>query len=93
MIDSNHPTPYNFVAHYSFAFPESGLRPESQRWGNGSVPIQTDKIPETDEEFKEISRYIGGLGGYEVVALTKLEPTDRFIEDTGEILEGLIVND
>jgi hypothetical protein len=84
---------HNFLVYYSFAFPESDLRPDSQRWGNGSVPINTDRVPETDEEFKEIARHIGQLGGYERVAITKIEPTDRFIEDTGEILEGIIVDD
>lgn len=84
---------YNFLAHYAFAFPKSDLRPESQRWGTGSVPINTDKEPETEEEFKEIARHIGQLGGYERVAITKLEPTTRFVDDTAEVLEGLIVND
>lgn len=84
---------HNFLVHYSFAFPKSDLRPEDQRWGSGSIPINTDKVPESDEEFKEIARHIGKLGGYERVAITKLDPTDHFVEDTGEILEGLIVND
>lgn len=84
---------YNFLVHYSFAHPKSDLRPEDQRWGNGSIPVNTDKVPETDEEKKEIARHIGKLGGYEVVAITGIEATDHFIEDSGEILEGLIVND
>jgi hypothetical protein len=93
MTTTNHPTPNNFLVYYSFAFPKSDLRPENQRWGNGSIPIQTDKVPKTDEEFKEIAREIGKLGGYEIVVITKLMPTDSFIDDSGEILEGLIVND
>lgn len=84
---------HNFLVHYSFSFPKSDLRPEDQRWGSGSIPINTDKEPKTDEEFMEIARHIGKLGGYERVAITKLDPTDHFVEDTGEILEGLIVND
>ena len=85
---------YNFLVHYNFAFPKCDLRPESHRWGNGSIPINTDKIPETDEEFKEIARHIGKIGGYERVAIQlPLKQTDHFIEDSGEILEGLIVND
>jgi hypothetical protein len=83
---------YNFVVHYSFAFPESALRPDDQRWGNGSVPINTDKKPQTPEEFKEIARHIGKLGGYETVAITNIEATDTFIDDTATILEGLVVN-
>jgi hypothetical protein len=84
---------FNYLAHYSFAFPQSDLRPEDQRWGQGSMPINTDKEPKTKEEFLEIARTIGKTGGYERVAITKLEPTDHFIIDKGEILEGLIVND
>lgn len=84
---------HNFLVHYSFAFPKSDLRPEDQRWGSGSIPINTDKEPTTPEEFMEIARTIGKQGGYERVAITKIDPTDHFIEDTGELLEGLIVND
>lgn len=84
---------FNFVVHYSFAFPKSDLRPEDQRWGNGSIPINTDKTPETKEEFLEIARHIGKLGGYDTVAITKIDPTDHFIEDSGEILEGILHND
>ena len=84
---------HNFLVHYQFAFPKSDLRPEDQRWGTGSIPINTDKVPETPEEFKEIARTIGKEGGYERVAITKIDATDHFIEDKAEILEGLIVND
>jgi len=84
---------YNWLVHYQFSFPKSDLRPEDQRWGTGTIPIQTDKVPETKEEFKEIARTIGKEGGYERVAITKLDVTDHFVEDKAEILEGLIVND
>lgn len=91
------PTPvgkYNFIVKYHFAHPVSDLRPEDQRFGTGSIPINTDKIPETEEEFMEIARYIGHLGGYERVAIEKpLKQTDHFVDDSNEILEGLIVND
>ena len=85
---------HNFLVHYNFAFPKSDIRPESQRWGTGSIPINTDKIPETDEEFQEIARHIGKLGGYERVAIQlPLKETDHFVDDSAEVLEGLIVND
>jgi len=84
---------YNYVVHYQFAFPQSDLRPDDQRWGSGSIPINTDKPVKSPEEFMEVARHIGKLGGYERVAIIKLDPTDHFIEDSGEILEGLIVND
>lgn len=84
---------HNFLVHFQFSYPKSDLRPEDQRWGTGSIPINTDKEPETKEEFMEIARTIGKQGGYERVAITKIDPTDHFIEDSGEVLEGLIVND
>ena len=84
---------HNFLVHYQFAHPKSDLRPKSQRWGSGTCPINTDKIPETEEEFLEVARVIGTTGGYERVAIIKIEPTDHVVEDTGEILEGTIVND
>lgn len=85
---------HNYLVNFSFAHPKSDLRPEAQRWGHGSMPINTDKVPETEEDFKEIARTIGKQGGYERVAINlPLQPTDKFVEDRGEILEGLIVND
>lgn len=84
---------HNFLVHFQFAHPKSDLRPENQRWGSGSIPINTDKVPETDEEFMEIARHIGKLGGYERVAVTKLDPTDHFVDDSSEVLQGIIVND
>lgn len=84
---------HNYLVHFQFAHPKSDLRPENQRWGSGSIPINTDKVPETDEEFMEIARHIGKLGGYERVAVTKLDPTDHFVDDSSEVLQGIIVND
>lgn len=83
---------HNFLVHYSFAFPKSDLRPEDQRWGSGSIPINTDKVPESKEEFLEIARHIGKLGGYDTVAVTKIDPTDHFVDDSMEVLEGFIVD-
>lgn len=84
---------HNFLVHYQFAHPKSDLRPENQRWGSGSIPINTDKVPETEEEYIEIARHIGHLGGYERVAITKIDPTDHFVDNSSEVLEGIIVND
>lgn len=84
---------HNYLVHYGYEFPDSELRPEDQKHGLGTIPINTDKAPETEEEFLEIARTIGKQGGYAKVAITKIEETDHFIEDTNEILEGLIVND
>ena len=84
---------FNYLAHYAFEFPESALRPDDQKHGTGSIPINTDEEPTTAEHFMEITRHIGKLGGYAKVALMRLEPTDHFVDDSAEILEGLIVND
>jgi hypothetical protein len=84
---------HNYLVHYQFAYPKSDLRPEDQRWGNGSIPINTDKEPNSKEEYMEIARTIGHQGGYQTVAITKIDPTDHFIEDSGEVLQGLISND
>lgn len=84
---------FNYLVHYSFKFPESGLRPHDQSFGNGSIPINTDHAIESPEDLKEVAREIGKLGGYEMVGITGYDRTDKFIDDSAEILEGLIVND
>jgi hypothetical protein len=84
---------FNYLVHYSFKFPESGLRPHDQSFGNGSIPINTDHAIETKEDEIEVARQIGKLGNYEMVAINSYDRTDKFIDDSAEILEGLIVND
>jgi hypothetical protein len=84
---------FNYVIQYAFEFPQSGLRPGDQSMGIGTIPINTDHEIETPEDLMEVAREIGKLGGYEKVGITSYERTDKFIEDTGEILEGLIVNE
>lgn len=84
---------YNYVVHYGFAHPKSDLRPENQRWGTTSISINTDKPVESDEEKKEVARYIGNMHNYERVAITRIESVDHFIDDSSELLEGIIVND
>ncbi|UDL16848.1 hypothetical protein SEA_ATUIN_185 [Arthrobacter phage Atuin] len=90
---TDQPESFNYLVHYSFKFPESGLRPHDQSFGTGSIPINTDHAIETPEDLKEVSRQIGKLGGYEMVAINNYERTDKFIDDSSEILEGLVVND
>lgn len=84
---------YNYIVHYGFEMPLSAVLPDDMRHGVGSIPINTDKKPETAEEFKEIARTIGKTGGYAKVAITHLEPTDKFVDDSGEILSGLVLDD
>lgn len=81
---------HNYVVHFAFAYPESDLRPDEQRWGNGSMAIQTDIEPSTEEEFKEIARTIGKLGGYEAVGITSIDRTEKPVTTEQEIFEGII---
>ena len=84
---------FNYLVQYSFKFPDSSFRSEDQMFGTGSIPINTDHAIETQEDEIEVARQIGKLGGYEMVAINSYSRTDHFIEDSGEILEGLVVND
>jgi hypothetical protein len=85
----------NYLAHFAFTRPDSALRPDNQRHGVGTVRVQTDKEPETAEEFQEIAKTIfrSSPGQYETIGLTSLETTDDFIGDTGDTIEGFVVND
>jgi hypothetical protein len=84
---------FNYVIQYAFEFPESSLRPDEQSMGIGTIPINTDHAIETQEDLMEVAREIGKIGGYEKVGITDYQRTDHFVEDTGEILEGLLVNE
>ncbi|QFG12287.1 Hypothetical Protein OBI_RACECAR_192 [Arthrobacter phage Racecar] len=85
----------NYLANFAFTRPESALRPKDQMHGVGTIRIQTDKVPETAEEFQEIAKTIfrANPGQYETVALESLEPTDTFIDDSGDVLEGFVTNE
>lgn len=85
----------NYLANYSFKHPDSALRPKDQLWGNGTVHINTDKVPVTAEEFKEIAKEVFriGNGSYESVAITSLEPLDIFTDDTATVIEGTLINE
>lgn len=56
------------------------------------MSIQTDKEPETVEEFKEIARHIGISNGYASVGITGIEPIESEITDEGEILLRMVKN-
>lgn len=83
---------HNYIAHFGFELPLTELRPADQRHGTGSIPINVDKVPESAEEFKEIARYIGKKGGYSRVAITFLQPTEDFVDDTTTLLEGFVID-
>ena len=84
---------YNYVIHYQFAHPKSDLRPANQRWGTSSLAVNTDKPIESDEEKLEVARFIGQTNKFERVAITRIEATDYLVDDSSELLEGVIVND
>lgn len=84
---------YNYVIHYQFAHPKSDIRPANQRWGSSSMSVNTDKPIVSDEEKLEVARFIGQHNKFERVAITRIEETDHFVDDSSEIFEGVIVND
>jgi hypothetical protein len=83
----------NYIAHFAFERPDSDLRPEDQSHGVGEIHINTDEVPTTAEDFKEIARVVFQQGDYKTVAVTKLELLDNFIDDSSTILEGTIVDE
>lgn len=48
----------NYLVEVAFKHKTSSLRPKDQLWGTKRVSIETDKEPETTEEFQEISKKI-----------------------------------
>lgn len=85
----------SYIANFAFTRPESALRPKDQMHGIGAIRIQTDKVPETAEDFQEIAKVIfrSNPGQYATVGVESLEPTDTFIDDSGEVLEGFVTNE
>lgn len=86
---------YNYLVRYGYEKLDAAELPEDQRWGFGTIPINTDVVPQTEEEFQEIARTIGHTAGYEKVAILSIEdknPTTLEIDDSDEVLEGEIVD-
>lgn len=83
----------NFTVRYAFSLPNADDKPENERWGYGTIPINTDKVPTTDEEKIEVARTVGLQGGYEKVVIIAIDPTNKFTDDSDEVLEGEIVID
>lgn len=74
--------------------PEIGMEDEGKRWGEGQIDLLVERIPETPEEWQEISRMIGMNGGYHAVSINKLIPLDQINElAINETIEGEIVDD
>lgn len=74
--------------------PEIGLEDESKRWGEGQIELYLEKLPETAEEWQEISRVIGMNGNYPVVAINKIIPLDQvFVKPETDIVQGEIVDE
>lgn len=85
---------YNYLVRYGYEKVNAEELPEDQRWGFGSIPINTDVIPQTEDEFQEIARTIGHTGGYEKVAILSIEDRNPALEidDSDVVLEGEIVD-
>lgn len=73
--------------------PSKGLRNEDKVWGNGQITGELDKLPETPEEWKAISRDIAINGDYHTVAVTRILPLDEIIKLTEAAIEGEVVSD
>jgi hypothetical protein len=83
----------NFVVNYAYQKLGAAALPEDERWGFGKMKINTDKVPETEEEKLEVARTIGLEAGYEVVAIQSITPLEEAIAEGDIILEGEIVDD
>ena len=82
----------NFVVNYAYQVLGAEAKPENERWGFGKMQINTDKVPETPEELKEVARTIGLEGQYEAVAIQSITPLEKHIDDGDVVLEGTIVD-
>lgn len=83
----------NFVVNYAYKVLGADTKPEDERYGFGKVTVNTDKVPETPEELKEVARTIGlECGPYEMVAIQTIEPLDKLIESGDVVIEGTIVD-
>lgn len=51
----------NLVITFEYETLGSESLPEDQRKGIGAVDVTVDKLPETEEEFREIARTIGKM--------------------------------
>jgi hypothetical protein len=66
------------VALFDFERLNSENYPENERYGEGSIRIGVDKVPETAEDFTEIAKAIFKNGGYAQVAVKSV-----FFDDDG----------
>lgn len=84
-----------YTVAYAFRHRESALRPDDQMWGEGTMPITTDKEPETQEDFDEIAKTVFRAGNdyAEVKIKHVIESQISVNEDDDEPLEGEIVID
>lgn len=68
-----------YVVEYAFKHKDSTLRPKDQMWGMSRREIQTDKEPETQDEFNEISKSI-----FQTVPDCEIVKILKVMEYTGE---------
>lgn len=48
-----------YNVEFTFEHKDSALRPDSARYGSGTIPIVTDHSVESQEDFDEIAKVIG----------------------------------
>lgn len=74
--------------------PSKGLRQDDKMMGEGQITGELDQLPETPEEWKNISRDICLAMDYEAVNVTHivpLEPIENFAKNN--VIEGEIVDE
>lgn len=79
-----------YTVNYAFQVAGADEKPEEERWGFGRVPITTDVMPTTDEQFMEIARTIGTKNGYEIV---RIQHVAEAVAEDEDIIEGTLVDD
>jgi hypothetical protein len=79
----------NYRVQYAFERPDSETLPDDDRYGFGVIVVNTDKAIETQEELKEIARFIAKNttderpNPYPSVGIVKITETDLTIESDG----------
>jgi hypothetical protein len=76
--------------------PSKGLRNDDKMAGEGQITGELDKLPETPEEWKNISRDIALAMDYAAVAVTHivpLEQIEKFVNPENDLVEGEIIDE
>lgn len=90
----------NYSVQYKYERLDSDVTPDKQKYGFGVIVLNTERAPESIEDFREMARTIGTLRtatkteDYKSVDILAYGETDEEITHTtssDEVLEGTIV--